>query len=163
MKIALNTPEKLILDDRPWILGGCLVVLILVFAGFGLNALLAGRMGGLLGLVGAALWAVALVVFVRRTTISLDRQMGQMTREVSSLRAKSGQNWPLEDIRRAELDSRLSRDSSGAGRSRYTQMHRVVVQWNDGRAPLPLTEVYTSGPNPAVAVDTLNRWLDVTA
>ena len=102
MKIARNTPEKLKLDDRPWILGGCLVVLILVFAGFGLNALLAGRMGGLLGLVGAALWAVALVVFVRRTTISLDRQTGQMTREVSSLRAKSGQNWPLADIRRGK-------------------------------------------------------------
>ena len=123
MKIAQNTPDTLILDDRPWFLGGLLVLLILIFAGFGINALLAGRLAGLLGLAGAALWGVALVVFVRRTTVIFDRPTGQITRHVNSLRLATTTLWPISAVSKADIETRLSRNSRQAGRAPITPMH----------------------------------------
>ena len=159
MKIALNTPEQLILDDRPWYLGGLLVLLILIFTGFGLHALLAGRSAGLLGLAGAALWGVALVVFVQRTTVTFDRLPGQVTSRVKSLRHETTTRWPLASVTKADIETRLSRNSGKHGKGRITPMHRPVLHWTDGSPATPLMEVYVNGDGPGQTADAINRWL----
>lgn len=159
MKIALNTPDQLILDDRPWLLGGLLVLLILIFAGFGLQALFAGRGVWLLGLAGAAFWSVALVIFVRRTTITFDRPTGQITRHVKSLRRATTTLWPLNGVSKADIETRLSRNSRQAGRTRVTPMHRPVLHWTDGSPATPLMEVYVNGDGAGQTAAAINRWL----
>ena len=159
MKVAHNTPDQLILDDRPWLLGGLLVLLILIFAGFGLQALLAGRGAGLLGLAGAALWGVALVVFVRRTTVTFDRGAGQITRHVKSLRRATTTLWPLSGVSKADIETRLSRNSGKHGKGRVTPMHRPVLHWTDGSPATPLMEVYVNGDGASETAAAINRWL----
>lgn len=159
MKIAHNTPDQLILDDRPWLLGGLLVLLILIFAGFGLQALLAGRGAGLLGLAGAALWGVALVVFVRRTTVTFDRQSGQITRLVKSLRRATTTQWPLGSVSKADIETRLSRNSGKRGKGRVTPMHRPVLHWTDGSPATPLMEVYVNGDGAGQTAAAINTWI----
>lgn len=159
MKIARNTPDTLILDDRPWLLGGLLVLLILIFAGFGLNALFAGRSAGLLGLAGAAFWGVALVVFVRRTTVTFDRTTGQITRLVKSLRRATTTVWPLSGVSKADIETRMSRNTRKAGRASVTPMHRPVLHWTDGSTATPLMEVYVSGDGASETAAAINRWL----
>lgn len=159
MKIALDTPDRLIFDDRPWLLGGLLALLILIFAGFGLQALLAGRGAGLLGFAGAALWGLALVVFVRRTTITFDRKIGQITAHVKSLRRTTMTLWPLNAVSNADIETRLSRNSGRRGHGRVTPMHRLVLHWVDGSPATPLMQVYVNGTSAADAAQTINRWL----
>ena len=159
MKIAQNTPDTLILDDRPWLLGGLLVLLILIFAGFGLNALFAGRGAGLLGLAGAAFWGVALVVFVRRTTFTFDRKTGQITRHVKSLRRATTTVWPLSGVSKADIETRMSRNSRQAGRANVTPMHRPILHWTDSSPATPLTEVYVNGDGASETAAAINRWL----
>ena len=159
MKIAHNTPDQLILDDRPWLLGGLLVLLIVIFAGFGLQALFAGRGAGLLGLVGAAFWGVALVVFVRRTTVTFDRPTGQITRHVKSLRRATTTLWPLASVSKADTETRLGRNSRQAGRARITPMHRPVLHWTDGGPATPLIEVYVNGDGAGQTAAAINTWI----
>ncbi len=160
MKIALDTPDKLILDDRPWFLGGLLALLIVIFTGFGLNALWAGRGAGLLGLGGALLWTVALLVFVRRTTVTFERTGQAVTRSVVSFRGGGTKLWALGELNEATVETRLSRNSSKRGRSTTTPLHRPVLHWRDGSPPLALLDAYVSGDGAEKVVSAINRWLN---
>ncbi|MDA0961972.1 MAG: hypothetical protein O2898_03525, partial [Proteobacteria bacterium] len=73
MKILRDTPEQLIIEETPWVLGIMLVFFILAFVGPGLFLVTQGELIGLFFAgVGGGLGAMGLIVFVQRVQVILD-------------------------------------------------------------------------------------------
>ena len=102
---------------------------------------------------------MALVVFVRRTTVTFDRQSGQITRLVKSLRRATTTQWPLGSVSKADIETRLSRNSGKRGKGRVTPMHRPVLHWTDGSPATPMIEVYVNGDGAGQTAAAINTWI----
>lgn len=160
MKIVDNSPDRLTLEDRPWILGGILVVVILFFvflalAMVGENLWMGFGMG-----VGAAMFGLAFVIFVRRVIVIFDRPAQAVVIRTVSLLGQKERTLPLVDLRGAIVETTISRrsPSSGGGRQRSTsQTHRPSLQTSAG--VVPLSEIYVGGGSAAAAVAVINAWL----
>lgn len=151
MRVRTETPDLLVLDDRPLMIA----LLLLVFALLDLGVVMAlASQGdwagvGMLGL-GLPMMAVAWYFFVRRTIVFLDRSTGLVTRRVAMLVGQTEERLPLSDVVGAETQS----PTMSKGRSTYKP---VLILRNGGRHPL--LSVSTSGRGPSRAVAAINRWL----
>jgi hypothetical protein len=160
MKIIEDTPDRLTLEDRPWILGVILAVVILIFV---LIALLTVAENIWLGLgmgLGALMFGLAFVAFVRRVIVIFDRGAGAVVIRSVSLLGQKEQTLALPDLRGAIVETIVSHStrSSGGGRKRSTsQTHRPSLQTAQG--VVPLTEIYSGGAGAAAAVAAINEWL----
>lgn len=153
MKVTHNTPERLTLDDRPWIVGVLLIGFTLIFLAVGINLLLNAEVfGGLMmGGVGGGLGFLAFWGFVRRTIVFLDRAAGVVLIREASLFGQTETTYPLASVRRARVES----SRSGQGSS----THRPALEMGDG-SRLPLRKAYISGQGAGRVVAALNDWLD---
>ena len=151
MRIKTETPELLVLEDRPLLIALLLSAFLLIDVAvvFGL-----ARQGewagvGMLGL-GIPLMAAGLVFFVRRTIVFFDRAAGQVTIRVASLIGQKDDSLPLAEVTGAEVQ----RNPSSKGGSTA----RPVLVLTGGRKR-PLLSVSTSGLGPSRAAAAINRWL----
>ncbi|MEZ5721895.1 MAG: hypothetical protein R3D59_09655 [Paracoccaceae bacterium] len=77
MKILTDTPDLLIVEDRPVVLALALIGFILMFVGAGLAMILAGEWWGILfALGGGGMGFVAFWAFVRRVQVVFHRPDG---------------------------------------------------------------------------------------
>jgi hypothetical protein len=151
MRIKSETPDMLIIEDRPVVIALLLSAFVLaeVIAVFYLVA--EGEWAGvaMLGL-GIPLLAVAFIVFVRRTIVFLDRPGGMVTIRVASLIGQKENSLPLAEVTGAEVQTRRS--------SKGGSTHRPALRLTGGSAQ-ELVTVYTSGGGAGRVVGAINRWL----
>lgn len=154
MQIVENTPDRLILQDRPLVLGIILILVILLMVFLGL-AMLADAPGmAAMLLLGAALFGLAFSVFVRRTRAIFDRPTGLFMLQDTTVWGTQETTHPLAHLARANLQSTTSRSSKG----RTTMLYRPVLILTEGE-PLPLHQVYVGGRGSARTVQALTDWL----
>jgi hypothetical protein len=159
MKATMDTPHRLVLDDKPWLLGGMLIVAILVCVGAAMSILAAGNPGGLVLLGGGAMFGLAFVVFVRHTHVVFDRHAGVLTRRETTLRGTTERHVSLDRVRFAGIETTYSRRRKGRAR---TAMNRPVMHLRgDPEEIMPLNKVHVAGPAAREAADIINRWLGV--
>ncbi len=150
MKITRTSPDRLIIEDRPWFLW-------LLLPGLGAPSLFAALTGQVDGwgatLLVAALGIGALWVawhYAPFQRFTFDRSTGTLTHQVTRLNGTKSWERPLTDIRRAADEGHYSDGS---------RMQRVTLLTTDGR--YPLESGFTSSSR-APVIAAINDWLDVT-
>jgi hypothetical protein len=156
MKTREDTPDRLVLEDRPLLISLAIAAMIIVTAGVALSDLMSGNWGGavMMGL-GTALCGLAFGVFVRRTLVFLDRSTGLVTLREASLLGLTETQHPLADVTGVTIDTRKGRSRPG---KHDPDTHRPCLTLTDGTR-LPLVKVYTSGPGAARAAAQVSAWL----
>jgi len=155
LKITADTPELLILDDKPLFLGVMLIVFILVFVGAAAMIVMSGEPWGILfGLFGGGMGLAAFAVFVRRVQVVFHRPEGYVEFRRRNIFGGSRVRHRLEEIARAELEESRSDDGG--------PLWRVVLVIEEGQSVgrHPVTLAYTNGRGHQRAAEAINRWLD---
>ncbi|NJS39995.1 MAG: hypothetical protein HC783_14365 [Rhodobacteraceae bacterium] len=157
MRSRVDTPDRLVITDRPIVLGVMLSALLLALIGFSLAAAASGTwVGAAILLFGALVIAGITAVFIRGIDLILDRPSGKAHLHNSTLLGKTWLNWPLSDVTGAVVQSTHGGEDSG-------MTYRPALQLSGGRTQ-ELTPIYTSGKGAARAVTAIERWLtDPTA
>jgi len=155
MRIVEETPDRLVLEDRPvlFALGYALAVLAMFAV-----ALFAAQNGDLLearalGVAGLLALIVALAI-VRRTVVSLDGRQRQVTIRRSGVLRRTVAEVPLATVRGAEIQSRRPLFAK-----RLRKVHRPALTLTDGNQHV-LVPLYASGPGAGRAVQAIRRWLE---
>jgi hypothetical protein len=156
MRIRLNTPERLVLEDRPLALGLMLICVILLMAAAGLATLFAGNWGaGLMLLAGAGVFYVPFAVFVVHSVAVFDRQAGTGVLRRRSVRRTAEERFALDAVRAVRIDGRERRENNGR---RLVRLARIALHLTDGRV-LHLPEAHVGGPDVPAAGEALRLWL----
>lgn len=154
MKVLANTPDRLILERRPWILAISILLFTLVFVAIGLSQVASGQILGSLafGLGGGLVGFIGFWAFVRRTQVILDRGYGTVTIRRRSLFGFTQEVYPLDEVTGAEVET-----SSGGD----TDTHRPALALDGQTGPrrVPLVQVYVSGRSAERVVATIQDWL----
>jgi hypothetical protein len=158
MRIAETTPDRLTLEARPWVLGAILIAVILFMLLLAWGTLAEAPWLALGMALGAGLFGLAFVVFVRRVLVIFDRPAGAVVIRTATVLGTSETTLPLATIRSAGVETSVSTTSSSGRRS---QTHRPVLRLHGGARPHPLTEVYSGGQGAAMVAQAINRWLGV--
>ena len=161
MRIALSSPRRLILEDRPWVLGIILTLAILFPV---LLALATWRdapwLALAMGLV-AVLFGAAFVAFVRRVIVIFDRDAGTVVIRSASLLGQTETTLALADILQAEVETVVNRSTKSTNTSSSTsETHRTVL--HVAGAVVPLAQVHTAGDSALLMAATINLWLAAT-
>jgi hypothetical protein len=159
MKIVEETPARLVLDDRPWLLGGLIAAAIVILAGFGLFRLSQGGEGGIAALLGAAGFGIAFAIFVRRVEAVFDRASGELVVRTSTIRGRSEARRPLAEIASAEVETRESSRGRRRRRREPMRVHRPMLRLSSGGALVPLNPMFAAGDAAREAADAVNRWI----
>ena len=147
MKPVTNTRDRLVIEDRPWLLGG----MICAMGGAALLSVIAGTLGSvaetiLVACLGAgALWFAW--HFFPFQTFVFDRGEAAFTRRIHRITGETVRTLPLAEILAAEVQVQ-----SGDG----PDMERLALR--TGETLLPLEYGFGSVPRAALA-ETINRWL----
>lgn len=154
MEVIRNTPDQLILANRPWPLAGAISLLILIFAAAGLMiGAEAPWFGALFGGTGVLLGAAAFAAFVRRKQVILDKASGTILIRRRSVFGYAEAKLPLHSLTGAELQT--TRSATPDGRS--STLYRPVLMVREG--PHPIEKSYTATKGPQRLVDAVNNWL----
>lgn len=155
MKVTTATPDLLIVEDKPVILGLMLIVFILVFLGIGLWLMFLGEISGLLfAVIGGGLGFAAFFAFVRRVQVVFQRPEGYVEFRRRNLFGASRVRHALTEIDRAEIDE--SRSSEGGSTWRVV----LVIGQGQSVGRHPITLAYTSGSGHHRTAEAINHWLD---
>jgi hypothetical protein len=161
MRIAEETPVRLTLESRPWVLGSVLALVILLMLAIALATVAQNGWLALGMALGAGLFGICFVVFVRRVIVIFDRAAGAVVIRSASLLGQTERTLPLAEIREAAVDTSISRSTGSNGRSTVSRTHRPVLRTPGGE--VPLTEVYSGGDGAGRMAESINRWLGAAA
>jgi hypothetical protein len=157
MKIAEETPDRLTLESKPWVLGSVLALVILVMLAIALATVAENAWLALGMALGAGLFGICFVVFVRRVIVIFDRPAGAVVIRSASLLGQTERTLPLADIREAAVDTSVSRSTRSNGRVSVSHTHRPVLRTAEGE--VPLTDIHSGGDGAARMAEAINRWL----
>lgn len=162
MKITHNTDRHLILDWTPWGLGSGLIALIILFLAIAMVVPMADGdidpmwwLFAFMFLIGAGLWGMMLVLFVKRRQLVLDRETGKITLRIRSFLKATEQRHDLTRLTAAALDY-----DYGEGLTLQRPVLVLASRRNGGAdRRVPIHSYYTSGDEPGRVVDLINDWL----
>ncbi len=157
MKITTDTPDLLIVEDRPILLGLGLIVFIMIFVGVGIGLMLAGEGWGIVfALLGGGLGLLAFWAFVRRVQVVFHRPDDWVEFRRKNLFGGARVRHKLSDIGRAEIET--SHGSEGG------VTYRVVLVFDRGQSVgrHPVTLAYSSGSSHHLVEAKINDWLGKT-
>lgn len=158
MRILETSPQRLSLEDRPWVLGVILVVVILFLLFLALATFGESLWLGFALVLMAALFGGAMVIFVRRVIVVFDREAGNILIRTASLLGQTETIHPLAQLSHASVETSVSRStSSNGGRRTTSRTHRTVLHL--GADTVPLTQVFTGGDGADRAATVINDWL----
>jgi hypothetical protein len=153
MKIKTNTPDLLVVEERPWLLGLGIILFTLIFAAVGLFMLTDGEWMGLAFLlIGGGLGLLGFFAFVRRVQVVFFRPEGWVELRRANALRRSTVRHDLGEISRAIVET---------SRGENADLHRVTLEIDSGQSAglHPLTQAYTNvGKHHAVA-RAINDWL----
>lgn len=154
MKITHNTPELLIIDSKPWLVGIILAAMVLVAVAIGLGMMMSGEVltGILVAVLGGAFTGLFFAIFVRRNQLVLDRRDNRLEMRRRTLFRHTRVRHDLHHLRRAIVET---------SRGDKQDTHRMTLELDGGMdAGLhPFTAVYTSGRGARRGADAVNGWL----
>ncbi len=156
MRIVTNSPDRLMLEEKPWLLGVIIAAAILIFVMMALLMLGDSIWMGLAMFLGAGLFGAAFVVFVRRVVVIFDRSAGAVVIRSVGVLGQSEQTLALADIAGVEVETTIS-TSTQSGRRSSSKTHRATLLTRQGK--VPLTEVYSGGNGAADAAQAVKGWL----
>lgn len=157
MHVTQDTPDCLVLESRPWVLGSVLIICILLLLALALGLYRESVWLTLGFALGAALLAVCFVAFVRRELVMFDRKSGALVIRSRSLMGQEERTLSLTDVTGAEVEILRSSSTGNNGNRTTSVTHRTVLKTRSG--PLPLSSVYSSGSSAEVNAAAINRWL----
>lgn len=157
MKVIENTHERLVLEHRP----------VKPYVGFAVGVLFVAA--ALLGLIfdrtiASAVFLLAcslllLIPFflfkIERTRLMLDRTKSQLHFQRKTLRGWVSEVHDLTDLHCAEIEKQTDRSGT---------LYRPVVSFKaaTSKDQIALVEMFSSARQPQFAVDTVNKWLDLS-
>lgn len=153
MKVRSNTPDRLVLERAPWLLGLMLIAFVLIFVGVGLAMTLSGELMGLFILLfGGGIGAAAFLAFVRKTQVIFDTTAASVTHRVQTMFGFTETVIPLAAVDEASIQT---------SRGDQTDMHRPVLMMAEAHPErvVPLVTVYVSGRSAFKTRDVVNAWL----
>lgn len=157
MQVIKDTPARLVLEERPWVLGSVLIIGILVLLALAL-ALSGETLWLTVGFgLAAALLAVCFAVFVKRVIVIFDRDAEALVIRSRSLMGQGERTIALSDIIAAEVETSRSTSTSSNGSRTSSITHRAVLATRSG--PIPLTDIFSSGSGAEIDAAAINRWL----
>jgi len=154
MKVTNNSPDLLIVEDRPWLFGVLLAGGALAPAGGGIAALLKGEITGLFFILGSAFLMLFFYFFVRRTQAVFHARQGWMEIRQRTLFGYTKIRHDIAEIERAIIET--STDGDGGATHRVT----FIIPSGQSAGRHPLTQVYSSGNGAANVTRAINSWLD---
>lgn len=147
MKIVEHTPDRLLIEDRPWFLW----ILIPVLALPALFASLTGQLSSLGETVLVGALGIGMFWFLHHFApfqrFTFDRATGRFTHTIQRINGRKSWIVPLSDIERAAEQAHWS---DGA------RLERVALITKDGRHPL---ESGYSSRRAKPTIDAINAWL----
>lgn len=153
MKVTSDTDARLVLVDKPWLLGVGITLGAVMALGFALSYLAAGDMSGaVMAALAFAMCLAAFTAFVRRIIVFLDRASGRVVVRVASVFGTTETGVALADVARAEVDTKH------AMRTKGRDTHRPVLRLREG-GTLALSQVFISGGGAESVVAHINGWL----
>ncbi len=157
MKITIDTPDLLVVENRPVFLALGLTLMILVFVAIGLGLVMAGEWWGFpFALIGGGVGFVAFWGLVRRVQVVFHRPEAYVELRRRNIFGGSRVRHALDEIDRAEVEESHSTDS---GRT-----YRVVLVVERGQSAgrHPVTLAYSSGSGHHRVAKAINAWLRQT-
>lgn len=155
MKVTTDTPDLLIVDDRPLLIGIALGLFILLFVGVGLAITLSGEPVGLIfAFIGGGLGFGAFWAFVRRVQVVFHLPDHYVEFRRRNLFGGTNVRHDLGEIDRAEIEQ--TRSSEGG------TLYRVVLVIEQGQSTgrHPVTLAFSNGSSHHRIAEAINRWLD---
>lgn len=154
MKVTRNTPDQLIVDDTPWIIGILMALFILLFSGAGLAILASGEWAGLLFIVvGGGVGLVCFAVFVVRVQVIFDRPTNALVMRRRSVFSYSEVRHDLSDLQGVVLEQTTG--SKGGTLYRPT----LVLDRGMSKGRHPIVQAYTNFRGPHLVHDAVKAWL----
>ena len=154
MKVIRNTPQQLIVANKPWLIGSALILFILLFVGAGLMVATEEPMFGIpFGLFGGGIGTVCFVAFVRRVQVIFDCPSNLITIRKQSLYAYSEETHPLSQLNKAVLETTISSTNNGNA----STMYRPSLDISGTLHPMVIS--YTNTRGPARLVKAVNTWI----
>lgn len=154
MKVTRDTPDQLILDDTPWLVGLVLAAMILACAAIGLSLLGSGHAGRGLAILGFGLPFLGLFfgLFVRRNQLILDRVAGKVIHRRATVLGRTEVVHYLDNLDRAIIQT-------SRGKNGDTYRMTLVLSGGMDAGLHPFTRVYSSGRGARRGAEAVNRWL----
>ncbi|RYI30865.1 MAG: hypothetical protein EON48_05150 [Acetobacteraceae bacterium] len=152
MKVIHRSETMLVLEDRPWLLGICLIGMALAFVFGGMAMIGEGRAlgGAFFAAFGGGVPILIAALMVRRVRLTLDRSTGLLTRTMRSVRGFSAESHALDRLTKASVS--VNYDSDG-------NTYRTELHLADPDETVPFTSYYTSGRRPEAMAEAVNHWL----
>jgi hypothetical protein len=152
MKVIHRTDRLLVLEDRPWLIGVLMIIMVLVFLAGGMALLASGEVfGGLMMLlIGGGVPLLIAALMVQRVRLTLDRGTGTVTRTRRSVLGLTRTTHDLSRVEKARVA--VSTDSDGS-------TYRMELDLGDPPETLPFTTYFTSGTRPEQMAAAVNHWL----
>ena len=153
MKVIQNTPEMLVIEDRPVVLALMLsafalaltaVCLVTFDQGMPLASIVSGAF--------AALLFAILGRTIKRIRLFLDARHDLFSVRTQGVRGTTTISYPLAALQRAIVQESRASDST-------TYRLAYVIDRGDKRGTHPLTDHFTGGRGPAQGADVINDWL----
>lgn len=157
MKVIEDTPGRLVLEDRPWLLGSVLIIGILIFLALAMGTYDVSIWLGIGFGLASLLLAVCFVAFVRRVLVLFDRSAGALVIRTRSLMGQGEKTLALSDVTGAEVETSRSTSTNNDGGTSISITHRPVLATRSG--PVPLTQVFSSGNGAEEIASAINAWL----
>lgn len=154
MKIIHETPQMLILENRPVWLALFISVFGLIFFAIGMASAQQSMALGMIFMAGGLGIGIGFnMIFVRRTQLTLDATRGMVELRRRGWLGDSQMTWDLQYLDHAITETSYSKD---------TDTHRAAIVISGGMdaGTHPLTIVFSNGQGANRAKDAINRWLD---
>lgn len=156
MKVTTDTPDLLVIDDRPLVFAVMLILFILAFVAVGFFLVSEGIWAGLIfGGFGGGLGLIGYVLFVRRVQVVFHRPEGWIELRRKSVFSTETVRHGLSEVSHAELDI-----LRGAGTSNTWRVVLVIPE-GESAGNHPITLAYSNGPGHQRCKDAINAWLGV--
>ena len=153
MKVVRNTPQQLIVANKPWLIGSALAAFIVLFVGAGLMVATEEPLPGIMfALFGGGIGAACFVAFVRRVQVIFDCDSNLIIIRTKSVLGFREETHPLRDLRKAVLESTISTANNNA-----STLYRPSL--DIGGILHPMVTSYTNTRGPARLVNAVNKWL----
>lgn len=158
MQVIEDTPARLVIEDRPWVLGGILAVCILLSLALGMALWTTTAWATLgFGLTAAFLGGI-FVIFVRRILVILDRPAKSVVIRTRSLFGTDEHVLSLSVVTGAEVETSRSTSTDTDGSRSVSITYRPILSTVSG--PVPLTPFHSAGDGSRIIAEAINRWLD---
>ena len=151
MRVVSQSPERLVIEERPWFWGVFYILFILSFSWAALqSALQAEFLGAALAAAVAVGVTLLFLRYVERVWLVLDRTEGTAEFRRRGMRGLRRDSFPLDRVKTA-----LAQRGGSGGDGETWRLVLLV----EGASPVPMTPYYQSGKGTKRCVEAVEGWL----